>query len=194
MYSHQPSHRSPVERVPESPPNYNFAGGDLPVLGTPPPWMKPRKNRHGDAAPTPPLPSCALPPLSLSGAFKQREHISVPPQAKHLTVVLAPEDPVLASHALAPRGAKPKGRPHKITVAPVSRPIAVLTAHIPSAPPPISAVLPRTSKGRDPRDRSAPGTPFSPEPSDPELSTGLPRALGMQAFPTRAERSWRHGG
>ncbi|KAJ7821448.1 hypothetical protein B0H14DRAFT_3875913 [Mycena olivaceomarginata] len=41
------------------------------------------------------------------------------------------------------------------------------------------------------------GTPYSPEQSpyiDPGLSKGIPRALGMQAFPIRAKRPWQHGG
>ncbi|KAJ7240615.1 hypothetical protein B0H12DRAFT_1134377 [Mycena haematopus] len=191
MYPHggQPNmnKRSPIENSPPC-----FAGGELPPPGTTPPWSKSRKNRPGNSAPTPPLPSNALPPLHIPAyALPPREFISIPPQAKSLTVAPLPEDPVLANRVPRPKGSQRKGRPHNITVVPAQRPIARVTAHTPSVPPPISAVLPRTIC---PGNQSAPGTPYTPEPSDPGLSTGLPRALGMQSFPIRAERPWRHGG
>ncbi|KAJ7737648.1 hypothetical protein B0H14DRAFT_2880789 [Mycena olivaceomarginata] len=184
----QPNKRSPAEYSPYSPPNYS--GADLPVMGNTPSWMTWGRDQPGNGTPSPltPLPSYALPPL---------EMISVPPQAKHLHVVPTEEDdPVLRDHVPRTKGSKRKEKPQNIRVVPASRPIALVTARTPSVQPPSSAVAPRTKNGRSP-GRSAPGTPRSPEPSpyiDPGLATGLPRALGLQAFPIRAERAWRHGG
>ncbi|KAF7360019.1 hypothetical protein MVEN_00729500 [Mycena venus] len=194
--SGRPNKRSPVECTPPLPlPNSSthYSGGDLPIMGPTPPWLKRRKNQPELPTPSPPpLPSYALPPPEI---------ISVPPQAKYLTVV--PPDPdeeeeaVLRTRASRTKGSKYKGKPQNmnITVVPASRPIALVTAHTPAAPPLTSGVYPRP--GSMSSGRSAPGTPYSPEPSpyiDPGLSRGIPRALGMQAFPTRAERPWRHGG
>ncbi|KAJ7935905.1 hypothetical protein B0H13DRAFT_448166 [Mycena leptocephala] len=185
--SGQPSTRSPVEFIADSPPNFR-SGGDLPIMGLTPPWLKRRNDPPANASPSP-LPYYALPPLEI---------ISVPPQAKYLIVSPPPEDPVLRDHVPRAKGSKPKAKPHNITIVPASRPVALLTAHTPSVPPPISAVFHGpVNGGHGQGNRSTPGTPYSPEPSpyiDPALSTGLPRALGIQAYPIRTQRPWRHGG
>ncbi|KAJ6459009.1 hypothetical protein C8R45DRAFT_1031245 [Mycena sanguinolenta] len=177
--------RSQAEFI--TPPTH-YTGGGPPAMGTPP-WLTALKNRPPDTLPTPPMPSNALPPCRQlpSYAHLSREFISVPLQAQSLTVVQPQEDPAFANHV--PRS-KPKGKPPSITVAPVDRRIALPTAHTPSAPPG-SPVLPRTMKGRGPLDTPAPNTPYTPAPGDPGLGTGLPAALGMQIFPTRAHRSYR---
>ncbi|KAJ6557575.1 hypothetical protein B0H19DRAFT_1070220 [Mycena capillaripes] len=169
----------------DSPPKL-FAGDDLPIMGSTPSWLKGRKNPPVSISPLSPLPYYALPP---------REFISVPPQAKYLIVSPPEEEPVLPGHVPRTRGSKPKTKPPSIKVVPASRPIALPTAHTPA---PISAMF--SGKGNDAHGqggRSAPGTPHSSDPSpyiDPGMSRGLPYALGLQAFPTRAERPWRHGG
>ncbi|KAJ7788606.1 hypothetical protein B0H14DRAFT_2947907 [Mycena olivaceomarginata] len=166
----QPNKRSPAEYSPYSPPNYS--GADLPVMGNTPSWMTWGRDQPGNGTPSPltPLPSYALPPL---------EMISVPPQAKHLHVVPTEEDdPVLRDHVPRTKGSKRKEKPPE---------------HQGCAREPAYCACHRTHAFC----RSAPGTPRSPEPSpyiDPGLATGLPRALGLQAFPIRAERAWRHGG
>lgn len=125
-----------------------------------------------------------LPPLDFYNA------ISVPAQAKHLTVVTPEEDPVPRAHIPRPKGVKSKSKPSAITVVPVPHPIALVTAHTPA---PVSAMRrgPRSDAERTPR------TPYTPEPSpyaDPAVAGGLPRTLGLRAFPVRAEGSWRRGG
>ncbi|KAJ7749987.1 hypothetical protein B0H16DRAFT_1550863 [Mycena metata] len=150
-----------------------------------PPWLNGRSRLLAAADATPsPQAYYVLPP---------REIISVVPQAKLLHVVPPEEDPVLRDHVRRPKGSKPKGRPEKIVVVPAARPIAIPTAHTPSVPAPMSAVFSGHGEA-DEENGSAPGTPYTPEPTDPGLLTGLPRALGMQAFPIRADRPWRHGG
>ncbi|KAJ7142962.1 hypothetical protein C8R44DRAFT_974420 [Mycena epipterygia] len=180
-----PSTRSPVEYIPNSPPKFN-SPHDFPIMGPTPPWFKRRHNPPANASPSP-QEFYMLPPLEI---------ISVPRQAKYLTVQPPPEDAVLRDHVPRPKGSRPKSKPQNIVV-PASRPIALATAHTPlSVPPSISAVFQAPSRCGE-GDRSAPGTPGSPEPSpyiDPGLATGLPRALGLRAFPIRAERGWRHGG
>ncbi|KAJ7660271.1 TAP-like protein-domain-containing protein [Mycena polygramma] len=182
-HSHS-SKRSPVEYLPMPiPPSDIYAKGDLPIMGPTPTWMKRRYTPAGvDASPLPRLPAFSLPP--------PREIISVPPQAKYLTVAPPKEDRILRDHVPRSKGSKPKAKPHSIKVVPESRPIALVTAHTPA---PTSG-----GRSRGQGERSAPGTPYSPEPSpyisDPGMSRALPHALGMQAFPVRAERPWRHGG
>ncbi|KAJ6609037.1 hypothetical protein B0H10DRAFT_2226239 [Mycena sp. CBHHK59/15] len=128
-----------------------------------------------------------LPPL---------ETISVPPQAALLTVApRAPTSPRPPKSASAK--AKAKTRPEHIVVPPNPAAVrAVLTAHTPmSVPPPISAVARGSGAGYGhgygyggAADARAPGTPETAGYVDPELLVGLPRALGLRAFPTRVER------
>ncbi|KAJ7479978.1 hypothetical protein B0H11DRAFT_1916140 [Mycena galericulata] len=179
-----PSTLSQAEGMPRPPNNFPY-GHDLPIMGPTPSWLKRRHN--------PPLPNASpspqefymLPPLEI---------ISVPRQAKHLHVVPPPEDPVLRDYVPRAKGGKPKAKPQNIVV-PTSRPIALVTARTPvSVPPPISAVFQAPTSEQN---GSAPSTPRTPEPSpyvDPGMSSGLPHALGMRAFPVRADRPWRHGG
>ncbi|KAJ7445623.1 hypothetical protein FB451DRAFT_1292634 [Mycena latifolia] len=160
-----------------------------------PPWFKRRENPPTQASPSPPLPS--LPQACYS--MPQLEVISVPEQAQYLTVVPPPENPVLRDHVPRPRGSARKARPQDIKVLPASRPIALVTAHTPlNVPPPISAVYRPPSHGqKSGSGRGGEWTPGSPEPSpyvDPGLATGIPRALGLRAFPVRAQKPWRHGG
>ncbi|KAJ7154885.1 hypothetical protein C8R43DRAFT_1000636 [Mycena crocata] len=185
-----PNTRAPAARTPASPPdpqsnyppNYNFHDSDdLP--GPTPPWFKRRHNPPTKASPSPQEPFEMLPEPAYF--IPQLEIISIPKHAKYLHVVPPEEDPVLRDHVPRPR--PPKGtKPGKIVVMPAERPIALLTAHTP--PPAPFIALPA---------HSAPGTPGTPERNpyiDPGLATGLPRALGMRAFPIRAQGPWRHGG
>ncbi|KAJ7186055.1 hypothetical protein C8R46DRAFT_1185552 [Mycena filopes] len=179
--SYRKSNSSPTKHA-HSPVEYASANAPTPP-GFTPPWLK-GNNRVVDASPSPlpPLPYYALPPLEI---------ISIVPQARLLHVAPPDEDRVLRDHVPRAKGTKPKGRPAKIAVVPAARPIAILTAHTPA---PGSAVRPAHGGRGGGGEGSAPGTPYTPQSTDPELMTGLPRALGMQAFPTRAERPWRHGG
>ncbi|KAJ7720450.1 hypothetical protein DFH07DRAFT_306271 [Mycena maculata] len=182
--SGNPKIRSPAECMPlDSRDNFPY-GHDLPVMGPTPPWLKRRHNPPANASPSPKQLYMIPPP----------EIISVPRQAKHLQVLPPPEDPVLRDHVPRAKGGKARTRPQNIVV-PASRPIALATVHTPLAvPPPISAVFPAPAQHED---RSAPATPYTPEPSPyihPGMTTGLPRALGMRAFPIRADGPWRHGG
>ncbi|KAJ7792335.1 hypothetical protein B0H14DRAFT_3889993 [Mycena olivaceomarginata] len=223
--SGRPNKRTLVEYmsplpIPNSPPY--FSGGDLPIMRPTPPWLKRRKNQPElPTPPPPPLPSYALPPLEI---------ISVPPQAKYLTVT--PPDPdeeeeaVLRARVPRTKRSKAKGKPPKLSIQSAQHPSRGYATDLASvyhwfpalSYPPNFALYDSASHSPftfsnllchyrttnpflEPTGRAQPpyftGTPYSPEQSpyiDPGLSKGIPRALGMQAFPIRAERPWRHGG
>ncbi|KAJ7613375.1 hypothetical protein FB45DRAFT_266381 [Roridomyces roridus] len=181
MSSHRnPSRpRSPAERrTPTSPATPSRHGGS-----STPAWMKDR------------IPSAELSPYipfpdTLSTNFHAHpDCIIVPEQAQLLNVV--PPSPASPGHGGGSSRDRSSRHPHGLNVVPDPQPVALLTAHSPP-PPPAPGV-----RRQDYAYGAAPGTP-RPAPdsyaqSDPALSRGIPGALGMQAFPTRADGPWRHG-
>ncbi|KAJ7613403.1 hypothetical protein FB45DRAFT_266664 [Roridomyces roridus] len=182
MSSHRnpSSPRSPVERrIPTSPATPSRHGGS----STAPAWMKDR------------IPSAELSPYipfpdTLSTNFHAHpDCIIVPEQAQFLSVV-PPNSPASPGHGGCSSRDRSSRMPHGINVVPEPQPVALLRAHSP--PPP-----PAPGRRQDYVYGAPPGTPRpAPYPyaqSDPTLSRGIPGALGMQAFPTRADGLWRHG-
>ncbi|KAK6988887.1 hypothetical protein R3P38DRAFT_237825 [Favolaschia claudopus] len=109
--------------------------------------------------------------------------ISVPPQAKYLTVVPPEEEENVALRDRIPQPKGSKSRPANITVVPAARPVAVVTSHT----PPPGAERRRIVYYVEGTPPPSPGR----SPCDPAAMTGLPRALGMKALPVREDLPWK---